>query len=387
MILDRLCDLFILHRGLDPNDEDSTVEEQAEKLLYIFSKDAGDVNERVQLITTVEALMELSKSFMGKSLETTMMNDKLWSFYECEPGVWMVLSMRNDHCIAPETGDSLELMSSYGCRLFLQRLYALLFSIIGSLQSYLAGRDGEGWTCILEMISARKLVRKTQMKLDNARNDLEKLHDDIREGIEREGMQELMRQSNELIEELSSKLTVAQADLAQALASPLYLLPQLKDKISAFMVWYLSIEDVNNISCLTSSVDEVHATLKDRSAAGTIHRLIRRVHAALPTLHMQCIVAFDNRLLWSEVDAGTTSTVLNFLTRWDSSFLISQPNVQLRRAMHDFAKSVYQETRCDYSSLDATQKLKLVESVRVRVVSSVSCRLCRVVCLCRLRCR
>lgn len=365
MILERLCDLFILHRGLDPNDEDSTVEEQVDKLLYIFSKNAGDANERVQLITTVEALMELSKSFMGKSLDSTIMNDKTWTFYECEPGIWIVLSMRNDHVVAPECGESLELMSSYGCRLFLMRLYSLLRCMVGSLQAYLTGPDGSGWNCIQRMITARKNVRKTQMKLGNAQNDIEKLHDDQRQGIEREGMSELLRQSEELINGLSEKLSVEKENLAVELASSSYRLPFLKDKISSFMVWYLSIEDFNNVSCLTSTFDVMNGKLRDRAAAGTIHRIMRRVHQTLPQLQFHCVMTFDNRLLWSDVDVATTTRIVDFLARWDSSFLVSQPNVQLRKAMRDFSKSIYQETRCDYPSLDAGQKTKLVESVRV----------------------
>jgi hypothetical protein len=364
MILERLNDLFILHRGLDPNDEDSTVEEQAEKLLYIFSKSAGDANERVQLTTTVEALIELSKSFIGRPLETTIMNDKTWTFYECEPGIWIVLSMRNDHVVAPECGDNLELMSSYGCRLFLYRLYSLLQCTMGSLQHFLTGPDSSGWNCIQRMITARKNVRKTQMKLGNAQDDLEKLHGDQLNGIERVGVTELLRQSEELIRDLSEKLSVAKENLAVELASPSYRLPLLKDKISSFMVWYLSIEDFNNVSCLTSTFDVMHGKLRDRAAAGTIHRIIRRVHQTIPQLQFHCVMTFDNRLLWSDVDAATTTSIVDFLARWDSSFLVFQPNLQLRKAMQDFSQSIFHETRCDYPSLDAAQKAKLVESVR-----------------------
>lgn len=370
MIFDRLCDLFLLHRGLDPNDEDSTVEEQAEKLLYIFSKDAGDTNERVQLITTVEALMELSKSFMGKPLETTIMNNKMWIFYECEPNIWLILSMRNDHTVAVETGESLELMSAYGCRLFLHRLYSLLHCMIGSLQSYLIGQDGLGWDCIQRMITARKNVRKTQMKLSNAENDLEKLHDDQRQGIERETMADLLQQSHALIEELGAKLADAKAELSVELSSLSYHLPSLKDKLSAFMVWYLSIEDINNVSCLTSTFDVMDGKLRTRAIAGTIHRILRHIQQAIPVLTMNCVVTFENRVLWSDVDQHTTTTLVDFLLRWDSSFLLSQPNLTLRKAMQDFAKSMFYEQKCDYNSLDSNQKAKLVESVRVSFLYS-----------------
>lgn len=368
MLLERLCDIFILHRGLDPNDEDSTVEEQVEKLLYIYSKDSGDANEKVQLVTTVEAMMELSKSFCGKPLETTVMNQKTWSFLECEPGIWLVLSVQNDYTLASNSSvDQLELTSSDGCLHFLRRLYALLFAFLGSLQDFLALEDGSGWDCLLRVITARKAVRKTTMKLNNAKNDMEKLLEDQKEGIQRDGMDELLRQSEVLTADLAEKLTVYEKELYDELHRPEYRLPLLKSKLQSFLVWYLSIEDVNSISSIVSVRNLANEKLRSRSNAGAIFRLVRNIQGLFSPqlLQLQCAITFDNRMLWSTLDASATQSLLDFQSRWDSSFLLGQTNIYLQKALNDFARSIFHESKCDYSSLDGAQKAKVVESVKV----------------------
>jgi hypothetical protein len=380
MLLERIQDFFILHRDLDPKDEDSTAEEQVEKLLYLYSKNCGDLNEKVHLITVVESLLEFTKFFSKTPLETAHMEKCLWSFYECEPGIWLVMSIYQDYAeINENDADSVRLTSAYSCRWFLKRLYSLLVTLFGPIQSNLNGSEQNGWECIMNVISSRKAVRKTKFKLGNAQNDYDILLNEQKEGVEREGMHNLVQQSEILIKELSENLQKYETNLSYYLSQSQYTLPSFQKKLQTFMSWYFSLEDLNDLNCFSMIREISFEKSRLQVTSGAIYHLIRHLKKLFPTnsnnlstlplssssSSLRYMITYDHRLLWTEIDMTTTKLLSEFLLRWESSFLLGHTNMFMHKAMRDFAKSIFHETKNDYASLEYNQKMKLADSVRV----------------------
>ena len=97
LLLDRLQEILILHRKLDYADEDATLEEQSEKILYFYSSnlDARDIKEQLSIATLSEALIELTNKFSNEPIQTVVMHRKFWTFMECEPGIWIIIAFIN----------------------------------------------------------------------------------------------------------------------------------------------------------------------------------------------------------------------------------------------------------------------------------------------------
>lgn len=368
-MLDRLQDLFIVHRGLDPNDEDSTADEQAEKLLYFYSRTAGDTNDKVQIMTAVEAMIELAKTFSSQPLESVMLERKMWSFFECEPNVWIVASMGNDYTTAAERPETFEVISADTFRNALKSLYGQIYTLFGPLHRYLTDEDDTGWQCLMDVIKSRKLCRKTKYKLDNAANDYEKLLQDQRDGVIRETMAQLLAQSEALVSELHTSLDKYKIDLVHYSALPEYHLPDLRKRLQAFMFWYLSLEDHNRFSCFTQTRQIALEHMKLRSSSGAIYRLVRQIKSAVSSFsQMKVFMSYDNRLLFSDLDSKTTESLSELLQRLETSFILGQNSLYLRKAMEDFARSVFLESRCEYPSLLSSttadeMKKKVVDSI------------------------
>lgn len=83
LLLDRLQEILIFHRKLDYNDEDATLEEQGEKILYFYSTtlDARDVKDQLTVATFAEALIELTNKFSKDPVQTVVMHRKFWALW------------------------------------------------------------------------------------------------------------------------------------------------------------------------------------------------------------------------------------------------------------------------------------------------------------------
>ena len=238
----------IFHRGLGSDDESATIEEGSERLLlYYSSKNTGNSSSaftaeptvrheqqrQLSTVSMLESLIEFANKFSREMVQTVRMRDHTWAFFQCEPEIWMALSVRNEaftlsnspffteqpefdmrQLVLPRHGDdqgdhdgvsvkpSVPSSSSSSSSpppsgnvdvdassllLILQRMYELFVCFYGSFGDILAHRtahqqahtpryidDGQlGWSLIGRVKATRKAIRKLKHQLDQVERDVE----------------------------------------------------------------------------------------------------------------------------------------------------------------------------------------------------------------------
>ena len=95
--------LFVFHRTLGSNDEDATAQERCEKVLYFYtSRGVSDPELQMSEVEVVEALIEMCKTFGATDpCELISTASKTYALLECEPDIWMVLSVPTTITHAP----------------------------------------------------------------------------------------------------------------------------------------------------------------------------------------------------------------------------------------------------------------------------------------------
>lgn len=287
LLLDRLQEILILHRKLDYADEDATLEEQSEKILYFYSSnlDARDIKEQLSIATLAEALIELTNKFSNESIQTVVMHRKFWTFMECEPGIWIIIAfINNSEAITsakynPNNITSDQIMTTDVYHSFLQNFYSLYYSMNGSIQSFLVGSHKNGLRIIDSIMALQKKIRKIKKRLSIKESDINKAELDENAFIP---------ESNESLNDIQTELHQTQQQFTELLMNPEYTLPFLRAKLSNFIQWYLYQENLNNISVF-SSIRSLISDVEDRKTkycSSAITRLITAVKHALPELKM-----------------------------------------------------------------------------------------------------
>lgn len=427
LLIDRIQEVVLLHRGLDNSDEDATNEEQVQKILFYQSASGTmDIQEQLTTATMIESLIELTNKFSKKPIQSVIMHKKSWNFVEVEPSIWLVISVLNDNQAMPvKTGGTpaasqnllstpaSQIYTTKGMDSFIRNMYNFYFCFNGSIDGYLTGRDtellpyekvptssasnenkeeniGKGWAIQLEIQKTVKMIRKTKKKISIAERDLENHAEYLEHYREPDGSNDnehtnLTTINGQNVEEVKNNLIQYAADIIKfeeiiknLKAHPDYSLDRLKKKLSTFFEWYLSLEELNDMSCFAALRLYPLERQCVNPAIFPVLQLVRKLKGLQinsnltpggnSTLMKGCLIGFNGRTLWSDFDRFMTKRVSEFVDRWDASVFYGESSVNraLRVAMEDLAKSFYTETKCDYSSLDAGQREKLAKIIKVR---------------------
>jgi hypothetical protein len=437
LLVDRVQEVVLLHRGLDNSDEDATNDEQVQKILYFHSATgAVDVQEQLTTATMIESLIELTNKFSKTPIQSVMMHRKSWNFVEVEPSIWLVISVLNDNQAIPAKGVSSssqgapstpvsQIYTVKGMDAFIRSMYNFYFCFHGTIDGYLTGRETgllpqdrsisskekngatsnteststvpKSWAILQEIQKTVKLIRKTLKKIAIAERDLENHQEYLEQYREADGSNDtdhtnLTTINGQNVEEVQHNLIQYAADIVkygemvkQLKAQPEYSLDRLKKKLSTFFEWYLSLEELNDISCFAALRSYPVERQCANPAIFPILQLVRKlktVHHSLanfgawadnPSIPFStplvkgCMMGFNGRTIWTDFDRFVTRRVNEFIDRWDASVFYGESTVNraLRVAMEDLARSLYTETKCDYSSLDAAQRDKLAKIIKV----------------------
>jgi hypothetical protein len=101
-------------------------------------------------------------------------------------------------------------------------------------------------------------------------------------------------------------------------------------------------------------------------------RLVKAVKHSCPEgLSIQCILSYENKLLWSDCNDFLTHHLLEFFYRLDQTIKIGSTNRKIRLATEEFTKSLFfQEARGDYAFFDQATKEKMVQALKVALFFS-----------------
>ncbi len=442
LLVDRIQEVVLLHRGLDNSDEDATNDEQVQKILYFHSSSGSmDTQDQLTTATMIESLIELTNKFSKSAIQSVIMHKKSWNFVEVEPSIWLVLSVLNDNQATPvkagnatnvavlQGGASMPASQMYtakGMDSFIRGMYSFYFCFHGSIDGYLTGRETsllpyekgngigtskddadrlsnlekdaklhdseKGWALILEIQKMTKLIRKTLKKIAIGERDLENHQEYIEHYREADGSSDndhtnLTTINGQNVEEVKRNLLQYASDIIKyeeivnsLKSQPDYSLDRLKKKLSSFFEWYLSLEELNDISCFAA----LRAYPLERQCANPtifpILQLVRKIRGIQggsggldnesTPLVKGCMIGFNGRTIWTDFDRFLTRRVNEFVDRWDATVFYGESSVNraLRVAMEDMARSLYAESKCDYSSLEATQRDKLAKIIKVFIL-------------------
>lgn len=161
---------LVFCRFMGSDDESSTDEEQAEKLLYFYPSSLS-IGERLSKINMVEGLIEFTNKFSKEKLGSIVMDNDIWGFYECEPQVWIAIAVPRRKEIPEIDGRFCHRSSAKGVSLFLQQFYQLFSTFNGSIYKSLEGSNLVGFEIIDRVRDLRKNIRKLTKALDQSRRD------------------------------------------------------------------------------------------------------------------------------------------------------------------------------------------------------------------------
>lgn len=174
MVLERFQEIIVLHRGLTCQDEDASLEEQVEKIIFHYSITSRDIDHQLEIATMVEALIELTNKFSSEPIKYVTMQKKSWVFVECEPEIWLIAAYSNDNQIKDIKTAADLMVNVKAVHAFLTRIYKLYVCLNGPIHAFITGPKGSGLKIIDKMKELTKFLRKSKKKIEIMKSELNK---------------------------------------------------------------------------------------------------------------------------------------------------------------------------------------------------------------------
>ena len=148
--------LLFFHRELGNNDEDATLEERSERLLFFYtsipatqattssiheegkisaSHNASDEKE-LAVLHMLESLVEFSAKFCFEKVDNVLTGKEFWTFYECEKNIFICASVS----LFNGDGKTENKISRKKIRLYMKEIYDDFVFENGRMDSILCGK-------------------------------------------------------------------------------------------------------------------------------------------------------------------------------------------------------------------------------------------------------
>ena len=86
---------FVYNRAIASDDENATLTERAEKILYFFPPQVFEKEEQLKKIDTCDSIIELTRKFSPRQLcESACIGSTNLAMFECEPDTWFVVAVK-----------------------------------------------------------------------------------------------------------------------------------------------------------------------------------------------------------------------------------------------------------------------------------------------------
>ncbi len=84
-----LDELYIIYRPIGCADESATDLEQGEKILFSYPP-GRSLGAQLNRLVMLEGLIDFAAKFSSEDIDTALMDEKTWSFFQAEPGLWLI---------------------------------------------------------------------------------------------------------------------------------------------------------------------------------------------------------------------------------------------------------------------------------------------------------
>lgn len=389
---DRIQEIIILNRNLDCTDEDATLEEQGEKIMYYYSTSSMELVDQLSMCTLIESLIELANKFSHEAIQSAVMQKKIWSFVQIESNMWFVISILHDASLQALKVNSMQTVTTKGMEFCLQHCYQLFFSLNGAITQQIFGQTTEERQTIqihIEQVQkVTKVIRKLKKKIAIGIRDIDNFMDFLKhrneDGSDDNDDTNLTTIHGQKIDEIRINVKQCQMEveekevvLQDLVTSRHYSVPLVRKKLTAFLEWYFTLEELNDVSCFHAirNLTTVEQCVKPSSFP--IIQSIRRLKESQKGCVVGCMITYAGRTLWNDLDRFSSRYLNDFLSRWDATIYFNEPSVNrvLRSAVEDYAKFLYDSNtsnvnnanmKCEYTSLDQTQRERLIKVLKSR---------------------
>lgn len=233
-----MIDLIIIHRLLGSTDESASDEEQAEKILYFRSNQELSVGQQLSMLTMIEGLIEFTTKFSKQSIQSAVLDRKIWCFYECEPETWIVASFP----ITPSSGSAAPAANHKSLFAYLVQFYHCYFIVSGRIQ------DRLDMAYLSELQGQRKRIRKRKQQIQNLAHDLRVTEDIVHDIFDD------CRDTKTLPAELADLFAEHKActlQLIEMLQDKRYTVASIRNHLAGYIIWYTSFANASDGSFIS----------------------------------------------------------------------------------------------------------------------------------------
>lgn len=182
--------LIVINQSLSCEDETATDDEQMLKVLYFYPYDITNI-EKLTKINMLESLISFTHKFSKESIQSVVMKNITWGFYQCESSIWMIFGIENlsynnnssnsSNITTNETRNKLlydHPSNDRAILLMIQYMYKMYFTLHGSITMYLHGIYPVYHTANVNTENEMKI--ETEMKGIDLIKHVQSLHKNIR---------------------------------------------------------------------------------------------------------------------------------------------------------------------------------------------------------------
>lgn len=311
----RLKYLIVIHRGLSCVDESATDIEQSEKILYFYPNNIS-LSEQLGKITMLEGLIDFSSKFSLDPIESCVLDNLTWSFYQCEPDIWIIMANQNILKENFQKYVSHHQNSVYCGQQSLKNIYEMLYLFSGPIHQNIVGKNEIGLKTIDQIKRLRKKIRKLDISIGQLDSDITYLRG---EGANPNGS-DLVYFKDKNLEGISSekegKFNEREKlvnELDDLLDSPYYLVKFFRSDLSKYLNWQIDFLVFEHHSAFTQTYRSIQYIENASLASNLLFQLKEVLADATHNLSKGFAYFHNQQLVWSDFDNRSTQLLSQFL--------------------------------------------------------------------------
>jgi hypothetical protein len=177
----------------------------------------------------LEGLIDFTSKFSLEPLNSIVMKNITWGFFECEPNIWIIGGFDNSSSIIDisntnKDGNSnnsliLHRPNPKGIISILETFYKLFYTFNGSIHNLIQGTNFSGWEKIQLVAASRKTIRKMKIALRQQSQDLNYLQQKtekknlLGETDEKEDFSLSIHIDHKSLEEVKSEISISKKEI------------------------------------------------------------------------------------------------------------------------------------------------------------------------------
>eukprot|EP00602_Paraphysomonas_sp_CaronLab_P007940 CAMPEP_0185035258 /NCGR_PEP_ID=MMETSP1103-20130426/26327_1 /TAXON_ID=36769 /ORGANISM="Paraphysomonas bandaiensis, Strain Caron Lab Isolate" /LENGTH=719 /DNA_ID=CAMNT_0027572263 /DNA_START=138 /DNA_END=2298 /DNA_ORIENTATION=+ len=272
----------------------------------------------------VEGLMEFSGKFCPDPIEFVVMEKHIWGFYECEPNIWIVVSVENKNgIIGTDTSTYYYKHSPCGVGLVdaIKKMYLVYASQMGAIERMISLNNG--WNSIEQVSTLRKRIRKFNRSCAQIEQDIEVLKNrdsSVEDGSdmnsERRSEHLGIRSGAATVEELELKYKEIQEDIEKNeeylrdiisedscngdIKTCRYTPKLVRRLLKSFLTWYISTGEFMSVSGI-NSMWGMHFSPAGNPNFHAVARIRKAINTTAGDSVLGSFILHEGQVLWNDL--------------------------------------------------------------------------------------